>query len=85
MEKTKETVIEVKDVEHSFYCDGCEKYLGASKEYEDGWYQKFGAFEESFCVDHNWYRIERCFCDDCKKSFIKKIEAALESLGFEKK
>lgn len=84
MEKTKETIREVKDTEHFFYCDECGKYLGSSKEYDDGWYQKLGEFEEKFYVGNHWYQIEKCFCDDCRKSFIENIEVALKKLGFKK-
>lgn len=83
MEKIKETVKEVKDTEHFFYCDECGKYLGSSKEYDDGWYQKLGEFELKIYID-NWYRLKKCLCDDCKYRILENLKIDLGVLGFKK-
>ena len=50
MEKAKEIIREIKTYEHSFYCDECNKYLGTSQEYDDGWYEDIGEFELKFYI-----------------------------------
>jgi hypothetical protein len=69
---------------HHFYCDNCNKYLGETREYDDGWYPDLGEFNLHFVVDGKWYEIEKCFCDDCRKAFLDKVENMLIELGFEK-
>lgn len=83
MEKTREIIKEVKQYEHSFYCDECNKYLGTSKEYDDGWYDDIGEFEMKFYID-GWYCINKHLCDECRKSFIENVKVALRNMGFEK-
>ena len=83
MEKEIKTVCKKEFIKHSFYCDDCDKYLGTSEEYDDGWYHKFGEFELKFYVSDKWYRIEKCLCDDCKKSFITNVKINLINMGFE--
>lgn len=85
MEKIKEITKKVEKYEHSFYCDECDKYLGTSEEYDDGWYEKHGEFELKFYVNGNgWYRVEKCLCGDCIKKFINKVELNLINMGFVK-
>lgn len=83
MEKTREIIKEVKQYEHSFYCDECGKHLGTSTEYDDGWYQDFGELEIKIYID-GWYRIKKCLCDNCRYNFIEKLKTYLGVLGFEK-
>lgn len=83
MEKTKEIIKEVKIAEHSFYCDECNKYLGTSQEYDDGWYERFGEFELNLYID-DWYQLKKCLCDDCRKSILNNIKVNLINLGFNK-
>ena len=83
MEKAKEIIREIKTYEHSFYCDECNKYLGTSQEYDDGWYEDIGEFELKFYID-SWYCINKCLCDDCRKSFIENLKVTLKNIGFEK-
>ena len=83
MEKTKEIIKEIKIYEHHFYCDECNKYLGVSQEYEDGWYENIGEFDLKFHID-KWYRINKCLCNDCRNKFIENLKTTLKSMGFEK-
>lgn len=69
---------------HQFYCDNCNKYLGKTKEYDDGYYPELGKFELKFYLPSGWYKINKYFCDECKEKFLKKVENTLVDLGFEK-
>ena len=63
---------------HEFYCDKCGKYLGITREYEDGYYEKIGE------VDLKLYGLELSgnFCDDCKNKISSQIKEALSKIGF---
>ena len=80
VEKTTRTIEEIK---HNFYCDVCNKYLGSSTEYDDGYYVGFGDFELKFYID-GWYRFEKCLCDDCKNDFLGNLKETLKTFGFER-
>ena len=82
MERLETTTRTIKDTTHHFYCDECNKYLGKTKEYDDGYYPKLGEFELKFYIN-GWYKVEKCFCDKCKEKFIKKTCDTLTDLGFE--
>ena len=69
---------------HHFYCDDCNKYLGKSQEYDDGWYQDFGEFKLEFYLPSGWYEVNKCLCDECRQKFLQKVEKTLVELGFEK-
>lgn len=84
MEKTKKKTRTIKSYEHPFYCDSCDKYLGTVEEHEDGWYPDLGEFKLNFYVKDDWYRINKCFCDECKNNFVNKVKSTLENLGFER-
>lgn len=65
---------------HEFYCDKCGKYLGVSREYDDGYCEEIGK------VELKLYDLELSglFCDDCKNKIISQIEEALIKIGFKK-
>ena len=65
---------------HHFYCDDCNKYLGKSQEYDDGWYQDLREFNVQF----GEYHISKHLCDDCKERFSERLGEMLIELGFEK-
>ena len=83
MEKIKEIIREIKQYEHSFYCDECGKYLGTSKEYSDGWYEKLGEFEVKIHIGE-WHRLKKCLCNKCQCDFVEKMKKDLYNLGFVK-
>jgi hypothetical protein len=81
MEKETRTTYQKELIEHSFYCDECERHLGTSKEFDDGWYQTFGEFQLRFKVD-GWYYINKHLCEHCRNNIISKIKSALKDIGF---
>lgn len=70
---------------HLFYCDECNKYLGTSEEFDDGYYARFGDFELSVNVLGERYNIEKTLCDECKNVFLDNLKSTLTNLGFRKK
>ena len=80
MDKCIEKEVTRTEYEHEFYCDKCNKYLGKSQEYEDGYYAEIGK------VDVKLYGLELSgnFCDDCKKELGTQIREALIKIGFKK-
>ena len=83
MEKIEETTRTVKNIKHHFYCDECNKYLGSSTEYDDGYYETFGDVGFKFYID-SWYRIKKCLCDDCRNKFLDNLKYVLKNIGFER-
>ena len=78
--KTIEKVLETK--QHYFYCDKCEALLGFSNEYEDGYYEKLGEVEEKMYIHKDWFKLNKTFCENCKKEFYEELIKKLESIGF---
>lgn len=66
---------------HHFKCDDCGKYLGNTREHDDGYYVPLGEYEVRF---HHikWYKLEKCLCYDCKVKMNDKIRGSLFELGF---
>ena len=83
MEKVEIEIIETEETTHHFYCDDCGNHLGSSVEFDDGYYQEFGEFELKMNTPRGWYKLEKCFCNDCKEKFLDKFCALLEASGFE--
>ena len=67
---------------HHFYCDDCNKYLGKTEEYDDGWYPELGEIELAFHFFGDRYKVNKCFCDECRENYSNKIKDALVGLGF---
>lgn len=78
VEKRKELNI------YEFYCDKCNKYIGSSEEYSDGYYVKLGEVEEKAYIYHNWYRLNKTLCEDCKNEFYENLITKLIQIGFKK-
>ena len=83
MEKVITEIRKKEENKHQFYCDNCNKYLGETQEYEDGYYPKIGEFELSFYLPDGWYKVEKCLCEECKNNYIDKLRDVLKSIGFE--
>ena len=81
MEKVETKIIQVENRKHYFYCDECNKYLGVSEEYDDGYYERYGDFELKFYVD-GWYRVNKCLCASCREDFVNNLKESLFSIGF---
>ena len=68
---------------HKFYCDNCNKFLGESVEYDDGYYEEFGEFYLHFLVNKKWYKLNKHLCDNCRTKFLTKIKQVLKKMDFE--
>ena len=84
MEKIEKVIRKREEYNHRFYCDNCDKYLGVTEEYDDGYYPKLGEFELSFYLPDGWYKVEKCFCEECRKNYLEKLINNLKELGFKK-
>lgn len=84
MEKLETKTCTREETTHHFYCDDCNKYLGKTEEYDDGWYPELGEFELKFYLPSGWYEVNKCLCDECRQEFLQKVEKTLVELGFEK-
>ena len=69
-------------VAHEFHCDDCGAYLGASEEYDDGWYKQIGNFNLRYYTSQDWYVLNKHLCDTCKEKLLSKLCATLEDMGF---
>ena len=84
MEKIETTIQEIENYKHHFYCDECNKYLGTTEEYDDGYYDELGELELKFYLLDGWYKVKKCFCEECKKKYLSRFQIILNELGFEK-
>ena len=85
MEEVKTREIKTQEIKHIFYCDNCKKELGYSIVGEDGYYEEYGRYEQSFFLyGSSWYKLHLNLCEDCKKSKAEQIANALLKLGFTK-
>jgi hypothetical protein len=84
MEKLETRICKREATTHHFYCDDCNKYLGKSEEYDDGWYPELGEFKLEFYLPSCWHEVSKCLCDECRQKFLQKVEKILVELGFEK-
>ena len=85
MEEVKTREIKTQEIKHIFYCDNCKKELGYSIEGEDGYYEEYGRYEQSFFLyGSSWFKLHLNLCEDCKKSKDEQIANALLKLGFTK-
>lgn len=82
MEKQKVNKIEKDEITHEFYCDDCGKYIDQSIEWEDGYYESYGDYEQQMFFKGSWWRLEKCLCDDCKNKYDEKITTMLKEIGF---
>ena len=77
-----EEIVKIK-ITHNFFCDGCNKLLGSSVEYEDGYYDHIGEYEHTVFFKHvGKFTINKCLCDNCRLALDKKIQQSMEDLGF---
>ena len=83
MEKVEIKTRQIEDRTHYFYCDDCSVYIGASHEYDDGWYERINELELYFHGPRGSARFCKCLCDGCWDKNIDKIYKTLEDVGFE--
>ena len=67
---------------HRFHCDECNKYLGTTEEYDDGYYQKLGELQLKFYLPYDWYKVEKCLCKECRNKYIENLKENLKGIGF---
>ena len=83
MHKTIVKKVRTEQYFHEFYCDDCNKYLGKSIEYDDGWFETYGEYEQHFYVNgYGWCKLKKTLCDECKDKMNTKILLALKDIGF---
>lgn len=86
MEEIETKEVKTKQIIHKFYCDECQKHIGDSYEYDDGYYDELGNdISMIFCYKSAWFKLKRrCYCDDCYKPKEKELLEKLREIGFEK-
>lgn len=62
---------------HEFYCSICNKFLGKSTEYEDGYYEEYGNY------DDDRLNIHIHLCDECREKVNEKIKNDLRKTADE--
>lgn len=82
MEKVEQIKKTIVNNVHHFYCDDCNIYLGDSREYDDGYYPELGSFELSFYLPEGWYKVKKCFCEDCKQEYLETVRNMLKDMDF---
>ena len=82
MEKIEEKEVARISRTHKFYCDKCNKYLGQSEEYDDGWYKSINEREWNVCIDKIWYYKRANLCDECFKEINNNIIKTFQKLDF---
>ena len=82
----KITYKEVKSIlnTHNFYCDMCGKYLGSTKEHDDGYYSTIGDYDLKFNVNSERYKLHCNLCVECGAKKKQEIINGLLSMGFVK-
>lgn len=82
--ETKE-IVRKRRVFH-YFCDWCNKDLGSSEEYEDGYIPDPSTVYDAndylkIMVGDNWYKSNcTCLCQDCLEKYLAQIEDALNKL-----
>ena len=59
---------------HNFQCDNCNKFLGSSEEYDDGYYETFGNRTIAINLDKKKLEFKACLCDECYNEFIRQFK-----------
>lgn len=81
---------------HKFFCDECNEFLGETTEYEDGYYNELGKYDQNIYVyshgkfssdssqksNPGWFILNQCLCKSCSENKTKKIIEVLTELGF---
>ena len=84
MQKIQTKKVEKIENLYEFYCDHCNKYLGTSIQFNDGYIEELGKYETHMYLNgKGWLHYETTLCDDCKDKTINNIYNSLKNLGFE--
>ena len=81
VQESKTKIVRTRTI-HKYICDKCNKVIGSSMEYEDGYIpvpDGVNGISVSFCFDKQWYKYKsKIYCNDCiesaKEDFIKQIK-----------
>lgn len=84
MEKIETKKVEKEERKHKFYCDVCNKFLGESIEYEDGYYEEYGDIEHKIFIHRTNYIIKMNLCEECYQKKMNEIEEAIKKVGYVK-
>lgn len=85
MERIKTEIIETEEKKHIFYCDNCKEKIGESIEWDDGYYEEIGEYEETYnTINVGHYQLKLHLCDKCKIVYNDKIIEAITKIGFKK-
>ena len=83
MEKIRKEEVKAENIYHDFYCDRCNKHIGTSQEYDDGYYTEQGEVELKVRICKTTFTYQKCLCDDCRIEELDRIKNGLLDLGFE--
>lgn len=95
MDTTKKEQITTTKITHLITCDVCGKEINRSDELEDGYFDNFGRYEQSFQIWPSGVRVVSCWgeqtqtfalkadlCKECAEKKTQDIITALHDLGF---
>lgn len=86
MEKIIVKQVSKEEITHQFYCDICNKHIGDSVRFEDGFYYELGGYEQNFNVKgFDWCELKMYLCDECQIKMTNHILQKLKELGFKVK
>ena len=71
MERIETTIREIRNYEHQFYCDECNKYLGTTEEYDDGYYAKLGELCLKIFFLMDGIKLRNAFVKSVKRSIYQ--------------
>lgn len=78
MDQVESKQITKTEITHKFYCDNCNKFLGSSIEYDDGYYDSYGEYNQEFILHGiGHFYISCCLCDKCKDSYNNDLKSQL--------
>lgn len=62
---------------HEFYCDKCNKYLGESVEYDDGWFDEIGYFDTTIInfLNKNGFDLKQPISKDKLEIVSEKLKS----------
>ena len=82
MERESTQTISREQKVHQFFCDECGAELGVSTEYDDGYYAKFGEYNQQVQINGVWYKLHANYCPECAATKTNDIISAITNLGF---
>jgi len=87
MTKTKTYEVKKTETECTYYCDMCNKELGTTIAYDDGYVPapkaaiEINDYLDLYIMGDTYRSKYECLCEDCKNKYYKNIVDALKSVG----